>query len=49
MWWEYAIAVAVALFLIYAFATVVGFQLRMVTRKTHRKAEDMYDDYDDDK
>jgi hypothetical protein len=47
MWWEYAIG-AVALILVgYMFAVIVGFQTRRFTRRTDRRAEDLYDTYAD--
>jgi hypothetical protein len=32
---------------IYCFAVLVGFQTRMLTRRTNRRAEDVYDQYAD--
>lgn len=46
MWLD---VVIVALFAvgIYCFAELVGWRTRMLTRKTDRRAEDMYDQYAD--
>lgn len=43
------VVVIVALFAvgIYCFAELVGWRTRMLTRKTDRRAEDMYDQYAD--
>ena len=45
MWWEYIIVAAVLLFGIYAFATLTGFETRLLSRRTSRTAESMYDNY----
>ena len=47
MWWEYIIIVMVLIAGIYAFRQFVGFETRSLTRKTTRKAEDMYGYYAD--
>ena len=46
MWLDVAI---VALFAvgIYCFAVLCGWQTRLTSRRTNRRAEDMYDDYAD--
>ena len=44
-WWEYIIVAAVLLFGIYAFATLTGFETRLLSRRTSRTAESMYDNY----
>lgn len=46
MWLDVAI---VALFAagIYSFAVLCGWQTRLLSRRTNRRAEDMYDDYGD--
>ena len=45
MWWEYIVIAAVLLFGIYAFATLTGFETRLLSRRTSRTAESMYDHY----
>jgi hypothetical protein len=47
MWWQYVIGAAVLIFLGYAFSTITGFNTRMLTRRTTRRAEDLYSDYAD--
>jgi len=46
MWLDVAI---VALFVlgIYSFAVLCGWQTRLISRRTNRRAEDMYDEYAD--
>jgi hypothetical protein len=46
-WWEIILFIAVVIFAIYAFASIVGVQKRGLTRRTDRTAENMYDDYAD--
>lgn len=41
------VVVAILLLGIYAFAVVTGFEERWLTRRTTRRAEDLYDDYID--
>jgi len=43
-WWEIILFIAVVIFAIYAFASIVGFRTRTLTRPTDRTAENMYDD-----
>jgi hypothetical protein len=45
VWWEYIVIAAVLLFGIYAFATLTGFETRLLSRRTSRTAESMYDNY----
>jgi hypothetical protein len=47
VWWEAVLFVAVVIFAIYAFASIVGFRTRTLTRPTDRTAQDMYDNYAD--
>ncbi len=47
MWWQIIVIVAVAIFVIYLFLVIVGFRTRLLTRKTDRTAESMYDNYAD--
>lgn len=44
MWWEYVIIVAVLALGIYGFYTMVGFETRVLSRRTDRTAESMYAD-----
>jgi hypothetical protein len=46
-WWEIILFIAVVIFAIYAFASIVGFRTRSLTRPTDRTAENMNDDYAD--
>ena len=47
MWWEYLIAAGVLALVVYAFVSLVRFRTEMMTRKTDRRAEDLYDSYAD--
>ena len=48
MWWLDDIVIpALFIFGIYCFVVFVGFRTRMLTRKTTRTAEDLYDRYAD--
>jgi hypothetical protein len=47
MWWEYIIIAGVLVFAGYAFVSLVRFRTEMMTRKTDRTAEDLYDRYAD--
>jgi hypothetical protein len=47
LWWEAILFFAVVIFAIYAFASIVGFRTRTLTRPTDRTAQDMYDNYAD--
>jgi hypothetical protein len=46
-WWEIILFIAAVIFAIYAFASIVGFRTRTLTRPTDRTAQDMYDNYAD--
>ena len=46
-WWEIILFIAVVVFAIYAFASIVGFRMRSLTLPTDRTAENMYDNYAD--
>lgn len=46
-WWEIILFIAVVIFAIYAFASIVGVQKRSLTRRSDRTAENMYDNYTD--
>jgi hypothetical protein len=45
MWWEYIVIAAAIAFGVYAFRVLVGFETRILTRRTDRTAENMYRDY----
>jgi hypothetical protein len=47
LWWEAVLFFAVVILAIYAFASIVGFRTRTLTRPTDRTAQDMYDNYAD--
>jgi hypothetical protein len=46
MWLDLGI-VALLLIGVYCFAVLTGFQTRLLTRRSNRRAEDMYDQYAD--
>lgn len=45
MWWQYIIIVAVIAVGIYGFVVLVRYMTKQMTRKTDRRAEDMYDEF----
>ncbi len=45
MWWQYIIIVALMAAGIYGFVVLARFMTQQMTRKTERRAEDMYDEY----
>jgi len=47
MWWQYIVIVAGLAFLGYAVALIAGVETRFLTRKTDRRAEDLYPAYAD--
>ena len=47
MWWMDIVVVVLLVFGIYGFVTLVGFNTRWLTRKTDRRAEDLYDEFAD--
>jgi prepilin signal peptidase PulO-like enzyme (type II secretory pathway) len=47
MWWEYVLGAVVLIVVGYMFAVIVGFNTRRFTRRTDRRAEDLYDSYAD--
>jgi len=47
MWWQYIIIVAGLAFLAYVVALFAGVETRFLTRRTDRRAEDLYPDYAD--
>jgi hypothetical protein len=47
MWLQYLIGAAVLIGLDYCVSVMIGYRTRILTRKTDRTAESMYDDYAD--
>jgi hypothetical protein len=47
VWWEYIVIAAVLALGVYGFMALVGFQTRILTRRTDRTAESMYRDFAD--
>ena len=47
MWWMYVVVVAVLALGVYGFLSLVGVETRWLTRKTSRRAEDMYGQFAD--
>ena len=47
MWWQYIIIAAVILFGIYGFLTLTSFETRVLSRRTTRRAADLYPHYAD--
>jgi hypothetical protein len=47
MWWVNILIPALLILGVYCFLVVVGFRTRLLTRKTNRTAESMYDSYAD--
>ena len=47
MWWQYIIIAAVILFGIYGFLTLTSFETRVLSRRTTRRAADLYPRYAD--
>ncbi len=45
VWWQYIIIVAVIALGIYGFVVFARYMTRQMTRKTDRRAEDMYDEF----
>ena len=45
MWWQFLIIVALLALGIYGFVVFVRTMTRQLTRKTDRRAEDMYDEF----
>jgi len=44
-WWGTVLFLAVVVLAIWGFLAIVGFNTWMFTRKTDRRAEDLYEDY----
>ena len=49
MWWQYIIIVALIAIGIYGFIILVRYMTQQMTRKTDRRAEDMYDEFSSDR
>ena len=47
MWWEDILIAVLLLFGVYCFLYLVGFRTKMLTRRTHRTAENLYPDFAD--
>jgi hypothetical protein len=47
VWWVYVVVPVLFLLGIYAFSVLAGFETRLLSRRTSRSAESMYDDYAD--
>lgn len=47
MWWEDILIAVFLLFGLGCFLYLVGFRTRLMTRKTHRTAENLYPDFAD--
>lgn len=45
MWWQYIVGVLAAAVVIACFVVIVRFMSQQMTRKTERRAEDMYDEF----
>jgi len=45
VWWQYIIIVALLAVGIYGFVVLVRYMTQQMTRKTDRRAEDMYDEF----
>jgi hypothetical protein len=45
VWWQYIIIVALIAIGIYGFVVLVRYMTKQMTRKTDRRAEDMYDEF----
>ena len=49
MWWQIILIILGVVFLVWAVAQVTGFETRLLTRRTTRRAEDLYGNYADTK
>jgi hypothetical protein len=45
VWWQYIVIVALLAAGIYGFVVLARYMTRQMTRKTDRRAEDMYDEF----
>jgi len=46
-WWEALIFFAAVILAIWGFASMAGFETRFLSRRTDRRAQDMYDEFAD--
>jgi hypothetical protein len=46
-WWEIVIFIAVVILAVWGFASMVGVETRLLTRRTRRSAQDLYGSYAD--
>jgi hypothetical protein len=49
VWWRYIVGVLAAAAIITCFVVLVRFISQQLTRKTDRRAEDMYDEFSSDR
>jgi hypothetical protein len=49
VWWQYIVGVLAAVAGIACFVVLVRFMSQQLTRKTERRAEDMYDEFSSDR
>jgi hypothetical protein len=49
VWWQYIVGVLAAVAIIACFVVLVRFMSQQMTRKTDRRAEDMYDEFSSDR
>lgn len=49
VWWQYIIIVALLAAGAYGFVVLVRYMTQQMTRKTDRRAEDMYDEFSADR
>ncbi len=49
VWWQYIVGVLAAAAFISCFVVLVRFMSQQMTRKTERRAEDMYDEFSSDR
>ena len=49
MWWQYIVGILAAAAVVTCFVVLVRFMSRQLTRKTERRAEDMYDEFSSDR
>jgi hypothetical protein len=49
VWWQYIVGILAAAAVVTCFVVLVRFMSRQLTRKTGRRAEDMYDEFSSDR
>ena len=49
MWWQYIVGLLAAAAVIACFVVLVRFMSQQMTRKTERRAEDMYEEFSSDR